>query len=396
MLPVILAIVLGTANSAWADTTSETAAYAKLFDPHRTEYASLFTSQFLAQVPEAKIREIVKMYAGPLGAFQSAVGSGGDFTLIFEKGQAPSKLYLDSSGRISSLWFGAWTLNDDTPDKIRGVFSRIPGTVSVCVVKDGSQVVFSLNPDIPLGISSAFKLYILKALTNRVAQGEAAWEQVTGLKAELMSLPSGSLQTWPAGTPVTLATLAAMMISVSDNTAADTLLAYLGRSSVEAAAPARMRPFLSTLEMFRLKWGTPEKDRQTYIKASADERAKILDGLGPADRKAIVPQAAPMYIDSLEWLATTSELCQTIYELKDSPYIAINPGLVDPSAWSLVGFKGGSEPGVLNLTHVLRKAASGSVYAVSATVNNPAKEVDTQAFTSAVSRLIGLIGKAIF
>jgi hypothetical protein len=223
-----------------------------------------------------------------LSAFQNAVGSAGNYTLIFAKGQAPSKLGLDSSARISGLWFGNWTLNDDTPD---------------------------------------------------------------------------------------------------------TLLSFLGRGNVEAVAPARMRPFLSTLEMFRIKWGMPEKDRQAYLDATPDLRGKILDGLGPVNRAAIVPQAVPMFIDSLEWLATTRELCQAIYELKESPWIAINTGLVDRSAWSLAGHKGGLEPGVLNLTHVLRRGASGPVYAVSATVNDPAKDVDPQSFSALVSRLIGLIAR---
>ncbi len=389
----MLVFMVGAGTTAAADATPETAAYAKLFDSSRTEYASLFSSQFLAQVPEAKIKEIVKVYSSALGAFQNAVGSAGSYTLLFDKGQAPSKLSLDSSGRINGLWFGAWTLSNDTPEKLRTDFSAISGQVSVCVVKDGSQVVFSLNPDMALGVGSAFKLYILKALTATVARGDASWDKVIRSRPELMSLPSGSLQTWPADTPVTLATLAAMMISVSDNTAADTLLSYLGRSTVEAVAPARMKPFLSTLEMFRIKWGMSDKDRQDYLNASPDQRRKILDGLGPVNRAAIVPQTAPMYIDSIEWLASTRELCQTIYELKDSPYIAINPGLVDPSSWSLVGFKGGSEPGVLNLTQVLRKTATGPVYTVSATVNDPTKDVDLQGVSAVVSRLIGLIAK---
>src|SRR3546814_18014082 len=50
------------------------------------------------------------------------------------------------------------------------------------------------------------------------------------------------------------------MVSVSDNSATDILLHALGRDNVEAVLPvvgikepAGMRPFLSTLEMFKLK-----------------------------------------------------------------------------------------------------------------------------------------------
>ena len=65
---------------------------------------------------------------------------------------------------------------------------------------------------------------------------------------------------WPRGAPVTLHTLAALMISQSDNTATDMLLHPLGRENVErmmaaigVAAPARNRPLLSTLELSAIK-----------------------------------------------------------------------------------------------------------------------------------------------
>jgi hypothetical protein len=388
---ITLAAAFGFAANAWA--SPETDLFAKFFDPGRTEYASLFTKEFMAQVPEAKLKEIVKLYVGTLGAFQNAVGTSVDYRLVFEKGEAPGKVGLDASGRASMLWFGTWTLNDDTPEKLRTAFAALPGKVSVCVTRDGGQPVFSMESDAPLGVGSAFKLYVLKALSLKVSKGEAKWDDVIRLSSDLMSLPSGSLQSWPAGTPVTLATLAGMMISVSDNTATDHLIAHLGRAAVEAVAPARVRPFLSTIEMFRIKWGMPEKDRQAYVAASPEERARILKGLGPVDRAAIVPQASPILIDSVEWLVSTRELCQVVYELKDSPYLAINPGLVAGTKWSLAGYKGGSEPGVLNYTHVLRKDAKSPVYAIAATINNPKAEVDTQAFTVLVSRLIGMIGR---
>ena len=46
--------------------------------------------------------------------------------------------------------------------------------------------------------------------------------------------PSGSLQIEPAGTRYTVSQLADLMISSSDNTAADELSALVGRSAVEA------------------------------------------------------------------------------------------------------------------------------------------------------------------
>jgi hypothetical protein len=103
-----------------------------------------------------------------------------------------------------------------------------------------------------------FKLFILAELDRQVRAGERRWSDVAPLSRK--SLPSGMLQDWPEGAPLTLHSLAALMISQSDNSASDTLLHLLGREKVEALLPAlglrnpaANRPFLSTLEAFALK-----------------------------------------------------------------------------------------------------------------------------------------------
>jgi beta-lactamase class A len=389
--PFLAAVLLLLGTPLWSDNAMEAKALSVLFQAGRSEYASLFSDQFLSQVPEAKIREIVQLYSSNLGAYRSAAGGSGDYRLTFEKGEAPCKISVDSAGKITGLWFGPWTLSDDTPLKVRDAFAALAGAVSVCVVRDGGQVVFSVEPDSPLAVGSAFKLYVLKALDQKIRAGAARWEDVVRLNREWTSLPSGILQDWPEDTPVTLATLASLMISISDDTAADHLLFWLGRDAVQVVAPARLRPFLSTSEMFRLKWGVPEKDRQAYLDAPADVKARLLLTLPPLDKIPIASQSVPVSIDTIEWLVTTRELCGVIYELKANRFISINPGLVDKKKWAVAGYKGGSEPGVLNYTHVIQKDGSRPVYAVSATINDPRKEVDTQGFTAVVSRLIGLI-----
>ena len=46
------------------------------------------------------------------------------------------------------------------------------------------------------------------------------------------------MQDWPPGAAVTVETLATLMISVSDNTATDTLIRLVGRERVEARLAA--------------------------------------------------------------------------------------------------------------------------------------------------------------
>jgi hypothetical protein len=183
------------------------------------------------------------------------------------------------------------------------------------------------------------------------------------------------------------------MISLSDNTATDQLLFILGREKVEAVAPQRVRPFLSTLELLKLKWTAGGRRGREYAAASRKRKREILAELAAVPKTDIALTREPTLIREVEWLITTRELCRVIRELKDLPVLAINPGLADKANWRLAGFKGGSEAGVLNFTHVLRKTKSSPVYAVSATWNDPDKEVDRPAFTELVTRLITLLEK---
>ena len=96
------------------------------------------------------------------------------------------------------------------------------------------------------------------------------------------SLPSGMLHNWPEGAPVTLHTLASLMISISDNTATDILLGLVGRENVERmmgrigiAAPERNRPFLATREIFALKTA-PEAEQRAFIEADEAGRRRLL------------------------------------------------------------------------------------------------------------------------
>src|SRR5690606_39753601 len=61
------------------------------------------------------------------------------------------------------------------------------------------------------------------------------------LEAGDVSLPTGILQEWPVGTPMTIQSLATLMISISDNTATDVLLRVAGRDTEIGRASCRER-----------------------------------------------------------------------------------------------------------------------------------------------------------
>ncbi|HYD38377.1 MAG TPA: serine hydrolase, partial [Allosphingosinicella sp.] len=72
--------------------------------------------------------------------------------------------------------------------------------------------------------------------------------------------------------------------------------------------------------------------------------------------------------------------------------LAINPGLDRSLAsdFDYFGYKGGSEPGVLNMSFLLRNR-EGRWLAVSATWNNSAEPLDEARFATLMARLVGLM-----
>src|SRR5207248_3224858 len=177
-----------------------------------------------------------------------------------------------------------------------------------------------------LAIGSAFKLYILGELMREVNAHQRKLGDVVALDETVLSLPSGTLQTWPRGSPVTLHTLAAFMISISDNTAADHLLKILGRERVEGmlaetkhAKPELDAPFLSTLEMFKLKGEPTHKAADLYLTLDVNGRRKFLNeqiaGVKREDAKPY-PDGKPAYIDRIEWFASAGDLCRAMNWLR--------------------------------------------------------------------------------
>jgi hypothetical protein len=256
----------------------------------------------------------------------------------------------------------------------------------------------------PLAIGSAFKLFVLAELVRQVKAGERRWSDVVPLGAP--SLPSGLLQDWPTGSPITLHSLAALMISRSDNSAADTLLALLGREKVERLLPAlgvraadRNRPFLSTREAFALKFGDPALLARWKASDATGRRALLprLSGPIPAPDPGRLA-GRPVEIAAVEWFASPADLVRTLDWLRRSgdrtalELLAINPGVSPDLArdFGYVGFKGGSEPGVLTLSFLL-KSRQGRWMAVAATWNNDAVPLDEPRFIAPMSRLIGLM-----
>lgn len=228
------------------------------------------------------------------------------------------------------------------------------------------------KPDVQLAIGSAFKLYVLGALAREVEEGRVAWTEKIPIQPELKSWPSGEMRELEDGTEFSVQHYAEQMISVSDNTATDHLLHRVGRERVEEfqtemghSKPVLNQPFLSTREMSIIK---ARQLRQFMELDAAGKRrmlgAEIADMDLPALDPVAEPWSDPRYIQEVEWFASANDLARAMAKLKDlsgrlgleplRKILSINPGApFDKYAWTYIGYKGGSEPGVLNMTWLL-------------------------------------------
>ena len=358
------------------------------------EAEDLFTNGFLAAVPPAQLTAIVLQWTAQHGAAQSVEtlnpvsDTRGALNIRMERANATGGIAIDpgDDNRISELVFHSFDTIDDSAAKITADLTALPGNVSVWFGPvDGGEPVISLNADAQMPLGSTFKLYVLAALAREVAQGEREWDDTVTL--DVTSFPSGMMQDWPQGAPVTLQTLASLMISISDNTATDQLIAVLGRDAVFEtlvnsghSAPALNDPFLTTRELFLLKGG-PRARLSTYAGGDAELRALILAGIEDSPVSGAEIGAAfaqgPIAID-VEWFGNAGDLINLFQFMRETAdprafdMMGINPSMLPATRelWAYAGYKGGSEPGVLNLTWLLTDDA-GADHALVMSWSNP-------------------------
>lgn len=377
------------------------------------ELNALFTPSFLAAVPPAQFKAISDSFVQQYGkalTVQSVQRNGPNNATLkveYEKAVATIEITTESSPpfKVAGLLAKGFEVKGDTIEKIKADFATLPGSSGFIVQKLGDEGVTTLhavNADKQFATGSTFKLYVLAELASQVAGGQRRWSDVVPLGVRNHS--SAGTQNWPLDTPVTLQTLATWMISVSDNAATDALMRELGRDAVEGklatighSAPDKALPMLTTVEAFALK-SNPAL-RQRFEKASEAGQRELL-----ASERAALSYGAinmsqlgsgPVAIDTIEWSASPIDTALLLNNLRRTnsqtarDIMAVNSG-VGPAAavkWRYLGYKGGSEPGVVSMSF-LTQSKTGDWYAISGSWNNPAKDVDNGVFASLMTRLL--------
>jgi beta-lactamase class A len=378
---------------------------------------TVFTQAFLQAVPAAQLQAAREQLAGQhgaplrLAAVEPRSPLSGMIAIEMERATVRMDMAIEARPphRITGLLVTGAETRGDTPAALGEALAALPGQTSFAIARLGDgppELIVSRDPDRAMAIGSTFKLFILAALSRQVQAGERRWSDVVTL--DRRSMPSGMLQNWPAGSPVTLHTLASLMISISDNSATDMLLSVVGRENVErmmatigVEAAARNRPFPSTLEMFALKTA-PDADQQAWVAANEAERRRLLETrYGRADAEALDPAifaGRPLRIGELEWFASAADLVRTMDWLRRNgddtarAILAISPG--GPRTlrrdYAYIGYKGGSEPGVVSQTWLVQNRA-GAWHVVTVSWNNPDAALDETRFFGLTSRALQLI-----
>lgn len=334
--------------------------------PSAREAEERFAEVFLEQVPAGEVAAVfaqlrgggpfvVEGYAGTEDAAQLPLAGAAD-RLLLHVGTEPD-------GRMNLLFFEAATPVPEVGslDELESAVADL-GIEASLLIADGEtcEPVRAREADVPRPVGSVFKLYVLDAVRQAVADGELGWEDTVTVTDDLRSLPTGRLQDEPAGHEVSVREAAELMIAISDNTATDLLVDAVGRDTVEAAVarlghhePELLTPLPMTREMFQLAFTDRDLREQWSGAAGPEERSEILAEL-PGGAVEVDPALAqdvvwPLGID---WFATAEDVCRAHVGLRDVPeagavaeILALNPGIAPSEGWDYVGYKGGAMVG---------------------------------------------------
>lgn len=388
-------------------------------------YDRYFAPSFREAIPQASIDGLNKQLRDAFGKavkverLTASATHMASFRLELERGFADGQIAIDAAAphQVVGLRITATeprVAAEQSLEAVAQAIRTLPGTTGFTLTALDGAVPTALaahNARQPLAIGSAFKLVILAELVRATKAGERKWDDPVTLDGG--PLPSGGYTQKPKGTQVSLRELATQMISVSDNSATDLLLHHLGRTKVEAMLPVvglrdgagRNLPFLSTLDMFKIKGVEKGALVKRWVAADTAGRRALLAGpIGEAPMSAIPTDLfqdnVPLYIDTIEWFASADDLVRVMDWLRrntEGPagaearaVLSKNPGIGSAAeAWQWVAYKGGSEPGVLNMT-LLLQARDGRWMALAASWNNPAAAVDTLRFQALVNRAVAL------
>jgi beta-lactamase class A len=381
-------------------------------------YDAYFAEGFRAAVPEAQFKQINAQLTaanGPVTKVEGITANtpfSGTVKLGYERAVANVEIAVDPAAPhlVTGMRLTGAETRDDSIAKLSADFAKLSGKRGLLIrelTSDG-DVQLAIDADAKGAIGSGFKLWVLAETVRAVNAGETRWIELMPLGPDQPS--SATTANWPPSTPMTVQALATAMISVSDNRATDALIRVLDRAKLDAIVaatgyagdPARTLPVLTTGELFALRskanaaiaaeWATltPAQRR--------DRLAKNRDAIDATKVDASQFSRTPGPIDSIEWFASPADMAKLLDWLRQDvggearEILATNPGVAPALAarFEYIGFKGGSEPGVIAMNFLVQTKAQ-RWYAVTGFWNDAAKPVHDLTFATLMSRALGLV-----
>lgn len=278
----------------------------------------------------------------------------------------------------------------------------------------GAVPVLSLNGDRLLNLSVGVRWVVLAALAEQVLEGNLSWEEPVTLLSPNYSMPPGDVRRVPPGEQLPMSTLAISMIAGADNTATDHLISLVSLTELDAflssriANPDANRPFLTTMQLFRLKVGLSEEPIIAYTQASTPaERQSVLTELAASNE--VNPQmyerwVVPQYVKQVGWFMSANELASIMSELWRRSYepgmemigptlrTGIDSALPDNPHWKAVAVRPESEPGTVAL-YALLDHRDGRQFLLTMIANNPVESVNTTMLSPILDGMLNYIGQ---
>jgi beta-lactamase class A len=150
--------------------------------------------------------------------------------------------------------------------RIAALTRDFTGTVSLFARNLDTGREFGVEPDRRVRTASTIKLPILCGLAAEIAAGRARWDDPITYRAQDRVSGSGVLQEFTPGTVLSLRDLAALMIVVSDNTAANLVLDRIGTDRVNDALDTL--GLASTRSLRKIRGDGPQlKDAEGWSRA---------------------------------------------------------------------------------------------------------------------------------
>ncbi|MBX3376364.1 MAG: hypothetical protein KF678_05110 [Phycisphaeraceae bacterium] len=336
------------------------------------------------------------------------------------------RLSTDRFGKISSLSLTAvqnyrpgdlaeWSLIDQRLSELG------PGTSLAAseVGDDGPRPVHVFRADAPRAIGGLSSLYIAGAITELVKAGSLRWDEALPIDDQLKSLMGGRMQLEPEETEFPLVQYMTLLLGGGgwngwgDTTAFDHLFARAGRNTIHAylerfnSVPERNRPFLASMEYFRIKLGHDRSLPARYAAADEQGRASLLQLEGLVDRSLPSLSAAanwrlPFEVERIGYFATADDVSRMLADLLATSQ---QPGMsplaralrmtdalddVGSGRWTSAGIKAGSEPGILSMAWVLERH-DGRVFTLVLLANDPSRPLRHTELTEVAAAAVRLL-----